>query len=226
MRRPFIIGIAGGTCCGKTEVCRKISESVNEKSKIITLEHTDFYRKFTDEEKSLAEIGKFDYDHPNAFDDELIINSLKHLKDGKSISIRKYNYASHSHEENKRVIAPADVILFEGILVLYNKEVRDLLDMKIFVDADCDERLARRVMRDTTERQREMEHVLTQYTTYVKRSFEDFSLPTKRYADVIIPRGAGNTVAVDLIVQHIHNILFNVGHRRKRNNSENSLRLH
>ena len=223
---PFIIGIAGGTCCGKTEVCKKIIQDAirapNKTPQIITLEHTDFYREFTSDEQQLAEVGNFNYDHPNAFDDELVLKSLKQLKEGRSVTIRKYNYATHVHEDNSRTIDAADVILFEGILVLYHKDIRDLLDMKIFVDTDCDTRLARRVLRDTVEHKRDIDNVLNQYTTFVKRSFEDFSWPTKRYADVIIPRGAGNTVAVELIVQHIQDILYTEEHSRKRAISETS----
>ena len=227
-KKPFLIGIAGGTCCGKSEVCKKIIQRVTlegkEHKNVITLEHTNFYREFTKEEQELATVGKFNFDHPNAFDDELVLKAIKQLKDGKSVTIPKYNYATHSRENHCRTIYPADVILFEGILVLYNKNIRDLLDMKIFVDTDCDTRLARRVLRDTVEHKRDIDNVLNQYTTFVKRSFDDFAWPTKRYADVIIPRGADNTVAVEVIVQHIQDILCTPGQttRRIRTVSENS----
>ena len=123
-------------------------------------------------------------------------------------------------------VSPSDVILFEGILVLYNKEIRNMMDMKIFVDTDSDTRLARRVLRDTLEHKREIDSVLNTYTRYVKPAFEDFTLPTKKYADVIIPRGASNTVALQLITQHITDILESGGARkskRTRTKSESSV---
>lgn len=196
-------------------------DSNNENKQIIILEHNNFYREFTKEEKQLANGGKFNFDHPNAFDDELVLKSIVQLKEGKTVTIPTYNIATHSRDNNCKTIYPADVILFEGILILYNKDIRDLLDMKIFVDTDCDTRLARRVLRDTVEHKRDIDNVLNQYTTFVKRSFEDFALPTKRYADVIIPRGADNSVAVDVIVEHIQDILGGQG-KRVRTISESS----
>jgi len=208
LQKVTFIGIAGGTCSGKTEVCKKIIHHVsqNQQANIITLSHTDFYRELTQEEQQLANVGKFNFDHPNALDDELLLQSIQKLKQGQSVKIPKYNYTKHCREEY-RTINPADVILFEGILVLYSKDIRDLLDMKIFVDTDCDTRLSRRVLRDTVEHKRDIENVLNQYTTFVKRSFQDFALPTKRYADVIIPRGADNSVAIELIGEHVLDIL-------------------
>jgi len=230
-RKPFVIGIAGGTCCGKTEVCKKIIQRVtqggmnHEKKKVITLPHTSFYRQFTDDERQLAENGKFNFDHPNAFDDEMLLKVLKQLKAGETATIQKYDYQTHQRENQLTTIPCADVILLEGILVLYNKDIREQLDMKIFVDTDCDTRLARRVLRDTVERKRDIDAVLNQYTTFVKRSFEDFAWPTKRYADVIIPRGADNEVAVDVIVQHIEDILGSAASTRRRTISENSANI-
>ncbi|XP_057309011.1 uridine-cytidine kinase 2-A-like [Hydractinia symbiolongicarpus] len=213
-RKPFLIGIAGGTCCGKSELCKKICEELgqnvlkNGKQQVIILGHKSFYRHLSDEDKLLADTGKFNFDHPNAFDDELTLKCLHMLKQGKVATIPKYNFATHSREEEEETIYPADVILFEGILALYNKDIRDLLDMKIFVDTDSDTRLARRVLRDTVEHKRDIDSVLNQYTKFVKRSFEDFTLPTKRYADVIIPKGVDNLVAIELITQHIQDDLI------------------
>ncbi|XP_065651637.1 uridine-cytidine kinase 2 [Hydra vulgaris] len=233
---PFFIGVAGGTCCGKTEVCKKICEEIEEnmnssgRQRIIMLRHKNFYCNLNDEQKALASLGKFNFDHPSAFDDELALATIKTLKEGKPVSIPKYDFVTYSRLDTGEIIYPADVILFEGILVLYNKEIRDNLDMKIFIDTDCDTRLARRVLRDTIEHKRDIDSVLSHYTSFVKRSFEDFTLPTKKYADVIIPRGVNNIVAIDLIVEHIRDIL-KVGHNqdshRIRKQSENSgSRLH
>jgi len=222
-----LIGIAGGSCCGKTEVCSTICKELGQNSEIVTnrvtvLAHKSFYRELTGEERELAQNGKFNFDHPTAFDDELAIQSLKQLKAGNVVKIPTYNVSTHSREEEYQTIYPSDVILFEGILTLYNKEVRDMLDMKIFVDTDSDTRLARRVLRDTVEHKRNIDAVLDQYTKFVKRSFEDFALPTKKYADVIIPRGADNSVAVGLIVEHIKDLLGERPTRKKRTVSESS----
>jgi len=225
-KKPFLIGIAGGTCCGKSEVCKRICTELAidgaTTGNIIILGHKSFYREFSEEEKCEAAKGNFNFDHPSAFDDELMVKALQQLKNGEVAKIPKYDYATHSREDYQ-TIQPADVILFEGILVLYHKAVRELLDMKIFVDTDCDTRLARRVLRDTVEHNRDIDTVLGQYTKFVKHSFEDFTLPTKRYADVIIPRGVDNTVAIQLIVQHLEDIM-NVGVKnvRRRTVSESS----
>ena len=235
MKKPFLIGIAGGTCCGKSEVCKKICQQLGqssieeEKQRVIILGHKSFYRDLTNEERNLADVGKFNFDHPSAFDDELVSRCLHQLKEGNTAKIPKYNYVTHSRDKEDETIYPADVILFEGILVLYNKDIRDLLDMKIFVDTDSDTRLSRRVLRDTVEHKRDIDSVLNQYTTFVKRSFEDFTMPTKKYADVIIPRGVDNTVAIELITQHIQDILVNpseIKKERKRTTSESSGRPH
>lgn len=246
VKRPFLIGIAGGTCCGKSEVCKKIFEyfeqnggaSENGKQRIILLKQDSFYRELSSIEAEAAFSGKFNFDHPEAFDEEYTLDVIKKLKSGERVRIPQYNMKTHSREgdpplpqmnrcagdSSAQWVTPSDVILFEGILVLYNKEIRSLMDMKIFVDTDSDTRLARRVLRDTLEHGRDIDTVLNAYTMYVKPAFEDFSLPTKKYADVIIPRGASNTVALQLIIQHIADILKGDGSkpRRSRTKSESS----
>jgi len=213
--RPFLIGVAGGTCCGKSEVCKKILKDLgqadveSEKRKVIILSQESFYRDLDEEETIQADMGNFNFDHPEAFDDNHCHNTLEKLKRGEQAVVQEYSFKTHSREPEYKTVYPADVILFEGILVLYNKDIRNLLNMKIFVDTDSDTRLARRVLRDTIEHGRDIDSVLSQYTRLVKPAFEDFTLPTKKYADVIIPRGADNTVAVDLIVQHIKDLLNN-----------------
>eukprot|EP00794_Sanderia_malayensis_P015997 gene15997-17608_t len=212
-KKPFLIGVAGGTCCGKSEVCKKILKDLgqanveSEKRKVIILGQESFYRELSKEESALADASKFNFDHPGAFDDNLCLKTLQKLRKGEQAQIQNYNFKTHSGESEYRIVHPADVILFEGILVLYNKDIRDLLDMKIFVDTDSDTRLARRVLRDILEHGRDIDNVLNHYTKFVKPAFEDFTLPTKKHADVIIPRGADNTVAIDLIVQHIKDLL-------------------
>ena len=227
-RKTFLIGIAGGTCCGKSEVCKKIcteieqSQDTNIDGRVIIVSHKSFYRELKADERKQADEGSFNFDHPSAFDDTLALNVLKNLKNREPVKIPVYNYSTHTRQSEFQTINPADVILFEGILILYNKDIRALMDMKIFVDTDCDTRLARRVLRDTVELNRDIDKVLNQYVKFVKRSFEDFALPTKKYADVIIPRGVDNSVAIELIVQHIEDIL-NVASKkiRKRTISEN-----
>jgi uridine kinase len=167
-----------------------------------------FYRQLSDKEQQLADRGQFDFDHPSAFDEKLMIQTIHNLKEGKSVTLPEYDYVKNrGNWEKTKVINPADVILVEGILMFYFKAVRDAFSMKLFVDTDADTRLSRRVTRDMNERGRPLDTILAQYINFVKPAFEEFCLPTKKYADVIIPRGADNTVAIDLIVQHIQDLL-------------------
>uniref|UniRef100_A0A8C1QWB5 uridine/cytidine kinase n=1 Tax=Cyprinus carpio TaxID=7962 RepID=A0A8C1QWB5_CYPCA len=174
----------------------------------------------------------------DAFDNELIVKTLCDIMEGRTVQIPVYDFVTHSRKEETVTVYPADVVLFEGILMFYSQEIRDLFQMKLFVDTDADTRLSRRVLRDISERGRDLEQVLSQYITFVKPAFEEFCLPTKKYADVIIPRGADNLVAINLIVQHIQDILnggltkrlngYLNGHNtpRKRHPSESSSRPH
>lgn len=148
----------------------------------------------TDEEKARAQKGRFNFDHPDAFDEKLMFRSLSEILEGKKVTINQYDYRTNSIAHNKTVtIYPADVVLFEGILVFYFPAIRELFHMKLFVDTDSDTRLARRVPRDINERGRDLDQVLSQYMLFVKPAFEEFCSPTKQFADVIIPRGADNT---------------------------------
>lgn len=213
-KRPFMIGVAGGTASGKSTVCEKIRRLVVKEDEengrqIITLSQDSFYRDLTSKESEQARKGMFNFDHPDAFDHQLMLKILKDIQSGKSTQVPVYDFKMNSRVDGEFVsIHPSDVVLLEGILVFYNKEVRDLFDMKLFVDTDADTRLARRVLRDIEERGRDLENVLFQYTNLVKPAFEEFCLPTKKHADVIIPRGADNTVAVELVAQHIQDIIW------------------
>ncbi|XP_052188630.1 uridine kinase-like protein 5 isoform X2 [Diospyros lotus] len=160
-----------------------------------------FYHSLSDEQ--VAKVQEYNFDHPDAFDTELLLSCMEKLQHGQAISIPYYDFKSHKYIEPSRKVNPSDVIILEGILVLHDPRVRNLMNMKIFVDTDSDVRLARRIQRDTVERGRNIENVIEQYTKFVKPSFEEFILPSKKHADVIIPRGADNDVAIDLIVQHI-----------------------
>ncbi|XP_040895486.1 uridine-cytidine kinase 2-A isoform X2 [Toxotes jaculatrix] len=243
-RQPFLIGVAGGTASGKSSVCNKIMELLGQneidhhKRQVAILSQDSFYRVLTPEQKAKALKGQFNFDHPDAFDSDLIITTLWDIKEGKTVHIPVYDFVSHSRKEETVIVYPADVVLFEGILMFYSQEIRDLFQMKLFVDTDADTRLSRRVLRDISERGRDLEGVLAQYITFVKPAFEEFCLPTKKYADVIIPRGADNLVAINLIVQHIQDILnggltkrlngwFNgYGTKKNQPNMESSSRPH
>ncbi|XP_068175865.1 uridine-cytidine kinase 2-A isoform X2 [Antennarius striatus] len=212
-REPFFIGVAGGTASGKSSVCGKIMELLGQNKidhhqrQVAILSQDCFYRVLSPEQKAKALKGQFNFDHPDAFDSDLIMTTLWDIKEGKTVHVPVYDFVLHSRKEETVTVYPADVVLFEGILMFYSQEVRDFFQMKLFVDTDADTRLSRRVLRDISERGRGLESVLTQYMTFVKPAFEEFCLPTKKYADVIIPRGADNLVAINLIVQHIQDIL-------------------
>jgi len=198
----------------QSTVCEKIralvvNEDAENGRQIITLSQDSFYRDLTAKESDQAKKGMFNFDHPDAFDHQLMVKCLKDIKECRSTQVPLYDFKTNSRIANEfTVIHPSDVVLLEGILVFYYKEVRDLFDMKLFVDTDADTRLARRVLRDIEERGRDLENVLFQYTNLVKPAFEEFCLPTKKHADVIIPRGADNTVAVELVAQHIQDIIY------------------
>ncbi|XP_054614230.1 uridine-cytidine kinase 1 isoform X2 [Dunckerocampus dactyliophorus] len=209
--RPFFIGVSGGTASGKSTVCAKIMELLGQNKvdhrqrKVAIISQDCFYRVLTAEQKAKALKGQYNFDHP-AFDNDLMYKTLKDIVEGRVVQVPTYDFVTHSRLEERITVYPADVVLFEGILVFYPQRVRDMFHMKLFVDTDSDVRLSRRVLRDMN-RGRDLEQILSQYTTFVKPAFEEFCLPTKKYADVIIPRGVDNMVAINLIVQHIQDIL-------------------
>ncbi|KAJ4926137.1 hypothetical protein JOQ06_008320 [Pogonophryne albipinna] len=209
---PFLIGVSGGTASGKSTVCAKIMELLGQNKvdhrqrKVVIISQDSFYRVLTAEQKGKMLKGQYNFDHPEAFDTDLMYQTLTEIAEGKVVQVPTYDFVTHSRLEERITVYPADVVLFEGILVFYPQKVRDMFHMKLFVDTDSDVRLSRRVLRDMT-RGRDLEQILTQYTTFVKPAFEEFCLPTKKYADVIIPRGVDNMVAINLIVQHIQDIL-------------------
>ncbi|CAN6702802.1 unnamed protein product [Malus baccata var. baccata] len=200
-KQPFFIGVAGGTASGKTTVCNMIISQLHDQ-RVVLVNQDSFYHSL-DAEK-LKRVHEYNFDHPEAFDTELLLSCMEHLKCGQAVSIPNYDFKTHQAIEPTRKVNPPDIIILEGILVLHDPRVRDLMNMKIFVDTDSDVRLSRRIQRDTVERGRNIENVLDQYARFVKPSFEEFILPSKKYADIIIPRGGDNDVAIDLIVQHIH----------------------
>ncbi|XP_022668577.1 uridine-cytidine kinase 2-B-like isoform X2 [Varroa jacobsoni] len=209
-KKPFLIGVAGGTASGKTTVCKRIVEKLGQntvdakKRQVVVISLDSFYREV---DRSVVP-RNYNFDHPNAIDEELLLQTLRDIKAERAVKIPIYDYQNNCRKKGEvHTIHPADVYLVEGILIFYFPQVREMFDMKLFVDTDPDTRLSRRVLRDTHEWKRDLETVLHQYTTYVKPAFEEFCLPTKKYADVIIPRGADNEVAIDLIAKHIQELL-------------------
>ncbi|CAA7407160.1 unnamed protein product [Spirodela intermedia] len=199
--QPFIIGVAGGAASGKTTVCDLIIKQLCD-HRVVLVNQDSFYHDLSEEE--LAHVSEYNFDHPDAFDTEQLLACMKNLKHGKVVDIPNYDFKTHRRVLPARKVNPSDVIILEGILVFHDTRVRGFMNMKIFVDTDADVRLARRIQCDTVVKGRDIKTVLDQYSKFVKPAFEDFILPTKKYADVIIPHGGDNHVAIDLIVRHIH----------------------
>ncbi|XP_015576188.1 uridine kinase-like protein 5 isoform X2 [Ricinus communis] len=199
-KQPFVIGVAGGTASGKTTVCNLIISQLHDQG-VLLINQDSFYHSLNDEQ--LAKVHEYNFDHPDSFHTELLLSCMEKLKQGQPVIIPSYDFKSHKSTGPGLKVNPSDVIIIEGILVLHDPRVRDLMNMKIFVDTDSDLRLARRIQRDTVERGRNIQNVLDQYARFVKPSFEEFILPSKKHADIIIPWGGDNDVAIDLIVQHI-----------------------
>ena len=200
----IILGICGGSASGKTSVCRKVQEALGLDCTV--LEMDNFYRGLTPEER--PNVADYNFDHPNAIDFEEIFLAIKTLANGNDAEIPIYDFKTHSRTSNKKIIKANKLILYEGIYSLYDPRVREMMKLKIFVQTDDDSRLCRRLKRDTIERGRSVEGVLQQYFRFVKPSYDEFILPTMKYADIIIPHGAYNQVAIDLIVLNLKNYLL------------------
>ncbi|CDW54832.1 uridine cytidine kinase 1 1 [Trichuris trichiura] len=200
LRKPFIIGIAGGSASGKTTVANRIIESLDIQW-VTLLSMDSFYNVLSNRQHEAAAQNRYNFDHPDAFDFELLQRTLMRLKEGKRVVVCMPDNCV-LFLQNK-IMYGASVLIFEGILAFHKREIMDIMDLKIFVDTDADTRLARRLQRDILERGRDINGVLDQYTSFVKPAFDSFIAPTMRYADIIIPRGGSNLVAIDLIVKHI-----------------------
>jgi uridine kinase len=206
---PFVIGVCGGTASGKTTVCDLIVQDLADQ-RVCVVSQDSFYRALTEEEKELANAGDYNFDHPDAFDWECLratVEKMLAARPGDVVEIPVYDFATHSRLPETRVVHVGDVVILEGIMIFYDTGLRALLNMLIFVDTDDDLRLARRIRRDVADRGRTVEGVLDQYARHVKPSFDEFILPTKKYADVILPYVRQNQVGIDVIVQHIHSKL-------------------
>ncbi|NXX99225.1 UCKL1 protein, partial [Centropus bengalensis] len=208
-KEAFVIGLGGGSASGKTTVATMIIEALDVPW-VVLLSMDSFYKVLTKQQQEQAASNDFNFDHPDAFDFDLIIATLKKLKQGKSVKIPIYDFTTHSRKKEWKTLYGANVIIFEGIMAFTDKELLKLLDLKIFVDTDSDIRLVRRLRRDISERGRDIEGVIKQYNKFVKPAFDQHIQPTMRLADIVVPRGSGNTVAIDLIVQHVHSQLEEV----------------
>ncbi|SDB46850.1 uridine kinase [Butyrivibrio sp. INlla16] len=203
MKKICIVGIAGGSASGKTTIVNRIREKFGDD--IVVISHDSYYKAHND--LTYDERSRLNYDHPSSFDTELLIRDVQKLKNGEAVDIPVYDYAIHNRSDQTIHIVPKPVILLEGILILENKELRDLMDVKVFVDTDADERLMRRIRRDTIERARSVSSVLTQYAETVKPMHEQFIEPSKKYADLIIPRGGENLTGINIFAEHLEAML-------------------
>jgi uridine kinase len=204
MIKPIVIAVAGGSSSGKTTVVNKIMSNF-QAEKVEVIRHDDYYKDQSD--KTIEERRAVNYDHPLALDNDLFYEHIKDLLAGKAIDKPTYDFVALNRQKVTEKIYPAEIIILEGILVLEDERIRNLADIKIFVEADDDTRLIRRIKRDTTERGRTLENVLNQYLTTVKPMHHAFVKPTKRYADIIIPNDYSHDVAVDIIKAKISTIL-------------------
>ena len=197
--RPLIIGIAGGSGSGKTTLVERLCEQFGEDVSVLT--HASYYTPrpdLTDEERDGLNL-----DHPASFDTDRLISDLEDLIAGKTVQVPVYDFAIQDRLEEARTLSPTKIILVEGMLILENKALRNLLDIKLFVDTDDDVRLLRRILRDTRERGRTLDEVAERYLATVKPMHQQFVEPSKRYADVIIPEGGENAVALLMLIQRI-----------------------
>lgn len=203
-KRPFVIGVSGGTGSGKTTVSRTIQTTVGAE-RIAYIEHDSYYKDHS--HLSPEERAHCNYDHPDSLDTLLLVKHLHMLCRWQQIDVPVYDFATHTRTQKTIAVYPAPVVLVEGILVFSEKELRELMDMRIYVDTDADIRFIRRLYRDVEERGRTLESVIAQYMETVRPMHLEFVEPSKRYADIIIPEGGNNRVALEMIVSRIHAIL-------------------
>ena len=199
MNNVLVIGIAGGSGSGKTTLAQNIISHFEDR--ISLLRHDDYYK--CQDHLSMEERVKTNYDHPHAFDTDLLIYHIDELRAGRDILAPTYDYTKHTRAAETRTVKASKVVLLEGILILENPDLRDKLDMKIYVDTDADVRILRRILRDVKERGRSLDSVIEQYLKTVKPMHEAFVEPSKRYADIIVPVGGENAVACQMIVDQI-----------------------
>ena len=202
--KPLIIGIAGGTGSGKSTVARKVAEALRQGS-VASIDMDGYYRNFA--HLPMDERRKINWDHPDAFDWDLLVMQLRALAGGEAIEKPLYDFVTHTRRPETQRVDPEDVVVVDGILLFADARVRELCDVKVFVDADADIRLVRRIQRDMRSRGRPLEEILQQYLTTVQPMHLQFVEPSKRYADIIVPRGGHNSVAIEMIIAKIRHQL-------------------
>jgi uridine kinase len=201
--KPFVIGVAGGSGSGKTTVVSQIVKSLGD-DQVSLLEHDKYYRDRGD--LRLEERAALNYDHPDSLETDLLVQHVKALRAGSAVEVPLYDFARHAREDGTTTVLPRRAIIVEGILIFADPELRKLMDVKVFVDADDDTRFIRRLQRDLSERGRTVSSVIEQYLGTVKPMHLEFVEPSKRYADVIIPLGGHNTVAIDMLLTLIRSL--------------------
>lgn len=205
MNKSLVIGIAGGSASGKTTVSQKIIETFKDSKSLVVIRQDDYYKDQS--EKTWEERQKNNYDHPLAFDNELLCKQLDQLASGVPIEKPIYDFSQHNRSDKTEFVEPADVIIIEGLFVLESDFLRDRLDIKVYVDTEADVRFIRRLKRDIAERGREFDYVIDQYLSIVKPMHDTFIEPSKKYAHIIIPEGGSNDVAIDLLITKINSII-------------------
>ena len=203
MNKVCIVGVAGGTASGKTTIVSRIAEYFG--NDIVVISHDSYYKAH--DEMTYEERSQLNYDHPDSFESERMANDIRDLIKGHTIEVPVYDYTIHNRSDRTITVVPKPVIIIEGILVLENKELRDLMDAKIYVDTDADERLMRRIRRDMSERARSIDSIMEQYATTVKSMHEEFVEPSKKYADIIIPRGGGNETGIGMLMEYLKHLI-------------------
>ncbi|MDD7462993.1 MAG: uridine kinase [Anaerococcus sp.] len=198
-----IVAVAGGSASGKSSIVKFLDDYFVDD--LFVIGHDNYYKAHDD--LPFEQRQKLNYDEPSAFDNDLFYDHLKRIKNGETIMMPTYDYTQHTRSKETIEVKPTKIILIEGILVLYDKKIRDLTDTKVFVDADSDVRLKRRILRDTKERARSLDSVLNQYIHQVKPMHEKYVEPSKKYADIIIPRGAKNTRGIEILIKHIEHLI-------------------
>jgi uridine kinase len=206
--RPVVIGVAGGSGSGKTTVVRAITRSLGP-DHVAVIHHDSYYRDTS--HLSPEQRREINYDHPDSLETELLVQHLAELRQGRSVAVPVYDFAEHSRLPARDHLLPRKVVIVDGLLILWHRELRDLMDIKVFVDTDADLRFIRRLERDIRERGRTADSVIQQYVRTVRPMHLEFVEPSKRYADVILPEGGHNLVAVDMLVTKIRSILFSTG---------------
>lgn len=204
MKKPLIIGICGGSGSGKSTVVREVSQLI-PKDRLCILAEDSYYKDQSD--MPFEERLKIDYDHPSAFDHELMFQQIEELLEGKSIQKPIYDFEQNNRTKDTILVEPSEVIIIEGLMILFEEKIRRLLDIKVYIDTESDLRIIRRILRDIKERGRTVDSVISQYLRTVRPAHFQFIEPSKRYADIIIPEGGHNKVAIELLRAKISEII-------------------